>query len=411
MLDIWPALPLVIYSYGLSSTGSLFNELRSTRSLNNVVAALKCSDRVCQINLVMNTASEWKSYLAAMKRPFPELTILRIVLLSEDGFRATNTVVPDSFLGRFAPRLEDLHLHGILFPGLPKLLLSATRLIELRLIDIPHPGYISPDAMVAALSTLLSLEYLWLIFKSPESCPDLETRRLPPSTRSVLPALKSFEFKGASEYLEDFVADIDAPQLNKLGITFFNDIVFDTPQLIQIISRTPVSSALENAHITLKDDHARVIFRPHTYASGFVLYVSIICEGLVWQLSSLEEVCTSCLPFLSTLEDVYIHEDPKWQPDWKGNIENRLWLELLHSFIAMKNLYISKTIAPHIGPALQEGRATNVLPTLENIFLEGLESSGPVQGGIGRFVAARQGSSHPVTISHWENSEKDKNYK
>jgi hypothetical protein len=239
----------------------------------------------------------------------------------------------------------------------------------------------------------------------------LETRRLPPSKRCVLPVLKCIEFKGVAEYLEDLLTDIDAPQLNKLSITFFNDSVFDTPQLTQFISRTPVSSALENAHIALKGDSARVIFRPHTYASGYVLKVSIICEGLDWQLSSLEQVCTSCLPFLSTLEDVYIHEDPKWQPDWKDNIENRIWLELLHSFIALKNLYISKTIAPHIGPTLREGRATDVLPTLENIFLEGLESSGPVQEEIGRFVAARQVSSHPVTISLWENSEKDKNYK
>ena len=410
MLDIWPALPLVIYSYRSSLTRNLFNDLcRPTISLNNVVAALKCSDRVCQINLTIDTALEWKSYLAAMKRPSPELTILRIVL-SEDGFRVTNTVVPDSFLGRFAPRLERLYLTRISFPGLPKLLLSATHLVDLRLDCIPHSGYFSPDAMVAALSTLSSLKYLSLGFKSPESCPDLETRRHPPSTRSVLPALKSFAFKGASEYLEDLVTDFDALQLNKLEITFFNDIVFDTPQLIQFISRTPISSALENAHIAIKDDNARVIFRPHNYASGFVLYVSIICEGLDWQLSSLEQVCTSCFPFLSTLKDVYIHEHPKWQPDWKDNIENRVWLELLHSFITMKNLYISKTISPHIGPALQEGRTTNVLPTLENIFLEGLESSGPVQKEIGQFVAARQISGHPVTISHWENSEKDKNY-
>ena len=412
MLDIWPALPLVIYSYGLPSTRNLFNGLGSTRSLNNVVAALKCSDRVCQIILMISRVLEWKSYLAAMKQPFPELTMLRIIL-SEDGFRVTNTVVPDSFLGRFAPRLELLELHGILFPGLPKLLLSATRLVELRLYNIPHSGYISPDAMVAALSNLTSLEYLSLYFTSPESCPDLETRRPPPLTRSVLPTLKYFAFKGASEYLEDLLTDIDALQLNKLEITFFNDILLDTPQLIQFISRTPISSALEkleNAHIALKDDNARVIFRPHNYASGFVLYVSIICEGLDWQLSSLEQVCTSCLPFLSTLKDVYIHEHPKWQPDWEDKIENRVWLELLHSFITMKDLYISKSIAPHIGPALQEGRTTNVLPTLENIFLEGLESSGPVQKEIGQFLAARQISGHPVTISHWENSEKDKNY-
>ena len=80
----------------------------------------------------------------------------------------------------------------------------------------------------------------------------------------------------------------------------------------------------------------------------------------------------------------------------------------------MKNLYISDKIALRIGPALQElveRRATEVLPALDNIFLEGFESLGRVQKGIGQFVAARQVASHPVAVSHWANSEKDKKCK
>jgi hypothetical protein len=40
-----------------------------------------------------------------------------------------------------------------------------------------------------------------------------------------------------------------------------------------------------------------------------------------------------------------------------------------------------------------------VLPSLENIFVEGLEALGLFKGKIGQFVAARQLSDHPVTIS------------
>jgi hypothetical protein len=39
---------------------------------------------------------------------------------------------------------------------------------------------------------------------------------------------------------------------------------------------------------------------------------------------------------------------------------------------------------------------------LQNIFLEGLQPSGPVQEGIVKFVAARQLSGHPITVSLWE---------
>jgi hypothetical protein len=63
---------------------------------------------------------------------------------------------------------------------------------------------------------------------------------------------------------------------------------------------------------------------------------------------------------------------------------------------AAKNFYLAKTFAP-IVPALQD-----VLPTLQNIFLEGPQSLGPVQEGIGKFVAARQLSGHPIAISLWE---------
>jgi hypothetical protein len=62
-------------------------------------------------------------------------------------------------------------------------------------------------------------------------------------------------------------------------------------------------------------------------------------------------------------------------------------------------------------PALQElveGRTTEVLPILQNIYMENYQSSGPVQEGIRRFVAARQGTGHPMAVSRWDNSEQDK---
>ena len=104
------------------------------------------------------------------------------------------------------------------------------------------------------------------------------------------------------------------------------------------------------------------------------------------------------------LEDLYIFEYQYSLPDWQDNIENTLWLELLHPFHSVKNLYLSEEFARRIVPALQElvgGRSTEVLPTLQNIFLEEVQSSGPIQEGIGRFVATRQVTSHPIAVSRW----------
>ena len=385
MLDVWPALPIIIWYGG-----------RSTRGRDSIIAALECTDRVCQVTLLEVRSSDLDIFLMAMQQSFPELTYLHISSKDE-----TVPVIPDSFLGGSAPHLEYLWLNGIPFPGLPKLLLSATHLVNLYLQYIPHSGYISPDAMVAALSTLTSLKTLSIEFKSPRSCPDRASRRPPPSTRSVLPVLRYFWFKGVSEYLDDLVACIDAPQLNHLEITFLNDTVFDTPQLVRFISHTPKWKVFEKAYITLWDHAAKVNFSSQTSRyENFT--VTILCKGLDWQVSSLEQVCTSCLPPLYMLEDLNFRWDWHSPPDWNDSVENRQWLELLRPFMAVKNLYLSDKSASCIAPALQElveGRTTDVLPALQKIFLNWLDSSGSVQESIGQFVATRQAASHPIVIS------------
>ena len=194
------------------------------------------------------------------------------------------------------------------------------------------------------------------------------------------------------------MARIDAPRLNGLGVAFFNKIVLDTPQLAQLISRTSAFKVLETAHVAFEVDGAAV--KLSSEISGYAgLNVKISCGGLHEELSSLQQVFTSCLPPLSTStsEDLYIYDN--MHPDWPDYIEDTL-LELLRPFTAVKNLYLLKEIVSCIAPALQGligDRTTEVLPALENIFLEGLQPQGPDQKGIRMFIAARQLSDHPVT--------------
>jgi hypothetical protein len=86
---------------------------------------------------------------------------------------------------------------------------------------------------------------------------------------------------------------------------------------------------------------------------------------------------------------------------------NTLWWQLFLPFTAVKDLYISKQFAPGIAAALQElvgGTITEVLPGLQNIFVESLEPSGPFQENIGQFVAVRQLSGHPLPFPTGTNS-------
>ena len=395
-LDVWPSLPLIIWGGANLAQGLTY--------VSNIIAVLERSGRVVEIGFSTDDDRELENVLEAMQVPFPELT--RLGFWSGGGIVS---VLPNSFLGGSTPRLQFLMLHRIPFPGLPKLLLSATHLVELHLVDIPHSGYISPEAMVTSLSTLTSLVILTLKFESRLSRPDWANRRLPPPTRSVLPVLSSFYFKGACEYLEDVVTCIDSPQLNKLSITWFDQIVFGMPQLIQFISRSPILETFEKAIVDFSKYTATVKLSSQTSGYG-TLNMAISCIELDWQVSSMEQVCTSCLPPLSPLEDLYIYGHLFWPPVWQDNIENTLWLELLRPFTGVKNLYLSDKFASLIIPALQEltgGSTTEVLPTLENIFVEELQPSGTVQASIRQFAATRQVTGHPIAVSRWDNSKED----
>jgi hypothetical protein len=316
-------------------------------------------------------------------------------------------VLPDSFLGGSVPQLRFLSLTFIPFPGLPKVLLSATRLVKLWLLAIPHSGYISPEVMVTCLSMLASLEELKFQFHSPQSSPDQESRRPLPPTRSVLPALKTFWFKGANEYLEELVARIDTPRLDRLLTTFFNDINFNTPELNQFISRTPTLGAYDEARLIFHRRGAQVRlcpFQPER-SDHRMTEVNILCQVSNWQLSSVVQICTLSLHPLLTMENLYIHEDLDSPPNWTDGIENAEWLDLLLPFTAVKNLYLSKQFSPRIAPALQEltgERTTEVLPALKNVLLEGFQPSEPVQEGIAQFISARRLTNHPVATSVWD---------
>jgi hypothetical protein len=327
---------------------------------------------------------QWEKILDAMQKPFPALTHLELSLLRPPSDIEIAPVVPDSFMGGFAPRLQYLEMKRVPIRGLPKLLLSTTDLVHLILWRIPDAGYMSPEAIVTCLSTLPRLETLRLGFESPRSRPNRESRHLPPPTRSLLPALIKLHFSGVSEYLEDLVARIDSPLLDCLDIAVFNQLLFYTPQLIQFITRTPKLAltpklkAYDQAHVYFSNLDVRVVFSPTPYASRLDsgLKLAISCRQSEWQLSAMAQACTSFIPrsFIHMVERLSIRESSSSILEWQDDIEDSQWLELLHTFTAVRNIYISRDFAPRIAPSLQElvgGRTTEVLPALQSLFIPG----------------------------------------
>ena len=394
-LEVWPPLPLIVDNLTQSNSGTHWH---------NVIAALGQSNRVRVVSFSALSGWQLEEVLAVMQVPFPKLTDLRIT--SDCG---TVPVIPDSFLNGSAPRpLLFFELTGIPFPGLPNLLLSATHLVCLRLLKIPHSGYLSSESMAALLSVLSSLTIFSLEFESPQSRPDSETRSLAQPKPSILPALDIFCFKGVPEYLEVLVTFIEAPRLDNIHITFFDQIDFDCQRLAQFISRTPILSAPDEARVQFGDSTAslRLQYGTSVFRLGDSrLQIGIQYRELDRQLLSIERVCNSSFHPLSTIKDLYI-ERSYGELVWKNDaIENILWSELLLPFTEVENLYLSEEFAPDIAAALQElveGRMTEVLPSLKNVFVEGLNSWGPVHEIIRQVAAARRRSGHPITISVWD---------
>jgi F-box-like len=400
MLDIWPALPIMI------SNLNDFDPESWVEGADNIIAALERKERICNIGL--GDVPSWllERFAAVMQGPFPSLTSL--LLWSNND---TVPVLPDSFLNGRAPRLRSLQLDNTSFPMLRKLPLVASDLVDLRLWDIPESGYISPEAIVTCLAALTRLQGVELEFHSPRSRPNRARRRPPPLTRTVLPSLASFRFQGVSEYLEDFVARIDVPLLSGVAISFFNQLIFHNPQILQFIGRAENLKACNRATVIIDSFRIAVGLSPKTEtANDPRLEISISCTQTDWQLSSLAQICNSSFPYSShsLLECLVICEDRRWKPDWQDDMENTQWLELFQPFTAVKDLYLSKDVALHVAPFLQEiakVSVANVLPALQNLFLEEPQTSGPIQEATGQFVASRRLNGHPVATHKWERGE------
>jgi hypothetical protein len=129
--------------------------------------------------------------------------------------------------------------------------------------------------------------------------------------------------------------------------------------------------------------------------------MGVSCGVSDWQLSSLAQVCGSLPACLSTVENLDICEDRHSRPHWQDDIERAQWIELFHPFASVKNMSISEGVAPRAAPplmALTEERVTEVFPTLQNIFVEELQSMGHIQEALDHFAALQRISGFPIAI-------------
>ena len=386
-LGIWPALPICVYYPDQQKRNNESNE-------DNIVTALEQADRVCYVELHV-TGSELEKISTVMRDPFPVLTSLRIML----EHRGTALPLPVDFLGGCAPRLRSIQLHGIPFPALPTFLLTTSDLVGLYLDKIPRTGYISPEEMVVGLAALPRLRTFHIGFQL--ATPHPVRRHQPPVTRTVLPSLTYFYFKGASEYLEDLVSRIDAPHLDQIDISYLNQLVdFQVPQLPMFIDRSVSSKGTPLRYARVGFYNHLVTIRKYRHAHNSPPEphhdsTNIFCHGIDWQVWHIAQVVSHFSATLSKVVHLNLRVEA-WDSIQLEGTDDVEWLHLLHRFPTVQTLHVCHRLAGHIALALEHiawETVAEVLPSLDLIYLAGQPVS-----SIEKFVAARQLSGRPVTV-------------
>jgi len=397
-LDVWPALPIVVDA---SDPQVWFPD--------NLIAAFKHNDRISEIYIAWLTSSGWRTLGRLIQGPYPALTALHI--------HSHDTVYPphisDSFLrgSKSAPHLRSLRLHGVEFPALPKLLLSSTGLVCLSLWNILPPSYFSAEAMADYLSSLMGLGNLRIDFTC---CRPGPTCRRSPLTRTVLPVLYSFSFRGLIEHLEYFDARIEAPRLKYIYLEFYDPVIFGIPTISLSIGSKELFSlrALDQAHMLLTPFTVEITLSSRNGTiGGRSFMLAFMCNDSGWRLQSLTQDHRP-FPPRSRVAKFGLFDLPLKDQNSRRQIRtigNARWLELLRFFTSVENLYLSEGVAVFVVPAMQElaareGVATQVLPALQKMFIEEhWFSKTPREKAFEfeEFFAAREVSGYPVSLQRW----------
>lgn len=208
LLDLLPpAMPIMVCNCCSPQTQQ-YPTPSADEDGSQVITALEQRERVWWIHLQDMSSSLLETIVKTMQETFPTLKQLRLSVDDEIA-----PVLPEEFLGGSAPSLETLWLRGISFSELPKLLLTMNGLVQLRLERIPDSGYMSPEAMVTALSTCAKLELLIVELEPGDPHPDLTSEGITSISRVFLPALTFFSFTGNGIYFNNFVPRIESPSL------------------------------------------------------------------------------------------------------------------------------------------------------------------------------------------------------
>ena len=384
-LHFWPALPIVVEYGGFPTL-----DPPSSEDEDNVLAALKRSDRVTSIHLTLTKSL--LANLSSIEEPFSNLEDL--VLLNQDS---TELTLPSTF--RWGPRLRTLRLTGINYPAPLQRLSSSADIVDIQLHNIAGAACLSPDALAITLSGMTQLQSLSLHLRPSTSHPE-HIDILPSSAggrRVTFPALTRLAFGGTSGFLDRFVAGINSPRLDNIEI-MFNQPTFFVSKLSDFIGRIEMHKSHRRADILFSDRSVSISL---TQSTPTCLRLQVFCESLSLQLYSMAQICSRFSAFLLGVEHLRI--SGMRPSSGRDDSDRDGWLKLMHPFRGTKWVHVAGDHSTNIVLALRhsEMRRKTVLPALHKLCIrEPKPSCTTLQEAVVSFMHSRRHSGHIIGVEY-----------
>ncbi|KAI0290791.1 hypothetical protein BC826DRAFT_1025269, partial [Russula brevipes] len=204
-----------------------------------------------------------------------------LALQYRDSVRRVRLLMPvPNFQKLIVPQLRSPVLMNFAFPIMSPMLSTSANLVTLLLQKIQPSAYFHPTDLLRRLSLMPQLETLGISFLAPVPNREVERHLLFTlmTTHATLPSHRSFGSKGVSVYLEALLPRVTAPLLEKLQITFFNQLTFSVPHLV--FMGTTEDLSFRSAKLMFHREAVFLRAYPHKGAKIYAPYLQVGCSHL-----------------------------------------------------------------------------------------------------------------------------------
>jgi hypothetical protein len=264
---------------------------------------------------------------------------------------------------------------------------------------MPGIGYSSLRSFWNVFSGMNRLQLLSLQF-----LPDLVDFKADPLSlaekRVVLPTLTCLKYRGASDYLDNLVAGIDAPCLGVVEITFFDEISLYVPNLGKFINLMGNQKSQHHADILFSKHYVSITL---TQPVPSCLTLKVLCRPSSQQLLFIDQIChhisTSLLDV--EVEQLKLRIIDTQPPRERCDRDQEGWIALINAFRSTRRFYLAVKFSRSIVLALKSSES--VLPALHKLHIrqsESRDSDAILRKVVGSFMHSRERSGHFLEVEY-----------